>query len=383
MNPKTLATDLVGSPLGQDISPEDAETMENLVNGLTELVNAYAQLDPKQMQEDLDPILGKFRDGATYEKGGKEGDFQLYTMHVPGENVRVLVADVCRYLYVDSSIGKAMSSLYAAAPAEALPEELAGKSYEEAIEQELIGEILNEMGDLPLDVVLKVGSGNLIRGLDVEAVVTEELKAQGIETLRFSYLEAEENVGSGAMTLKGTDEDGQPLEMNMQIGVKLLDGVYDVTLDMDADGTDSATGTPLKMKMTETVYLDKDGAFKVNFDVSMPEFALSEGGVGYTVTCEGTVKQEGDTITYDFPNLGIDVDVMGEKVALSFAAKSVSNPVESPYQAARASKNLLTMSEQELEAELQKYSDGINGLAGQLFGFLMGGAPATAFPPAA
>lgn len=382
LNPQTIAEDLQKSPLGQDMTAEDAKMMQDSVNAVADLLGAYAKMDPVAMEADLKPILDKVRSGAAYEKAGKEGAITLYTMKIPGENVKTLVAELIRYLYVDSPLGEAMESIFNIMPEY---ERMGYASWGEFLDGELLNDMLKEMPPIPLNVTVKVGSGKIIRGMDIAAELPPELVAAGLETFTASYQVDGDNVTTGSLNLTGTSE-GQPVSIVMDLRSGYLDGTFDTVMDMKMDlGADAYTGMPVRMNLTETVTMDRDGGFQVKAVMAMPEMVGPGQDVNCVVDVAGTITVDGDNVSYDFPTFGLSVDAAGEQIKLNFNASAKSGPVQTPYEMSRPSKDLFSMTEQELQAEMQKYVDGMNALVGKAFSIMMGagGTPELGPTPAA
>ena len=75
--------------------------------------------------------------------------------------------------------------------------------------------------------------------------------------------------------------------------------------------------------------------------------------------------------SYDFPTLSASVTAAGEKMGIVFSLKADSEPIDGPYEFSGAQTPLFGMTAEELDAELQKYNDGLNATLGKLLPLIM------------
>lgn len=362
INLQTLAEDLTTSPLTGGMSAEEAQATQEAIQGFQKLLDALMNLDYAQMEEDLKPILEGLRANATYEDLGDENGLKVYAMDIPGSNVKQFISDICQYIYVDSSIGQALEQLYnSTAPS---------VGYQDWIQQDILSVLQSdEMPELPLRVVAKVGSGNLIRAMDISLVISDEMAAQGLEVAAFSYTEDENHNVEGNFQLKATDpETGEVVDLSVPVTATYQDGLYQVTVSLNMPAVDG-----VEVSLMETLALGQDGTYRLTMEEAFQNTALQEN-MAYNISLDGTVTEDGDTVTYDFPTIQMDIDAMGDVISLAGSASATSTPVEAPYTISRPTVDLFSMSQEELAAELQKYTDGVNGLATRLMGIVMGGA---------
>ncbi len=368
VNLQTLAEDLTNSPLtAGSISPEEAQQAQDAIQALLQYMNALMNIQgaSAEMEEDIMAMLSALREGATYEDLGSEDGLKVYAMDIPGSNVKQFLSDLVEYIYVDSSVGQAMAGLYNAAGGMEL-------NYQDWLQQEMLSVLQSEeMPELPLHVVVKVGSGDLIRGMDI-SLDSPELAAQGLEELRFFYTEDENHNQEGAFYLKASDaESGTAVELNVPVTATYQDGVYQIAVSLSLPETEGVVAD-----MTETISMGQDGSYQLGFDytINVQDQAYPDANMDATVNfnMEGTVTEDGDAVTYDFPTIQMSVGSAGEVIGFSCSASATSTPVEGPYTISRPTLELLTASQEELNAELQKYMDGFENLVGPLMGSLMG-----------
>ena len=168
-------------------------------------------------------------------------------------------------------------------------------------------------------------------------------------------------------------QNGETMTLAMDVSDSYQDGVYDVDFTMDmnlenAPGSMGGDAAAINMAMDMTA--DQEGKFDMNFHMGIPMDALTSD-FAYDIGGSGAITTDGGKTTYDFPTLSASVTAAGEKMGIVFSLKADSEPIDGPYEFSGAQTPLFGMTAEELDAELQKYNDGLNATLGKLLPLIM------------
>ncbi|MEM1485742.1 hypothetical protein V6615_12860 [Oscillospiraceae bacterium PP1C4] len=361
VNPKTFAADAKASPVYAMMGLDDAQLdeVQKAIDTQINSVNSMAKIDVKKMQEDMKPIGLKAVANATFTKGAKENGLQLYTVTIPGADVKTALFDLVKYIYLDSQMADIYKSAFT-------PELLGGQSYEDFMNTEVIGALQTEMPDLDTVVTLKVNKTIKAANIQMTPVAAQDGAAAGSGSLVMDYIIADD--GSEKVTMNGSyTEEGTTANFMVDVADKYENGLYNTDIAFTVDGSADFT-----MAVTANVKMDKSGAYGLAIDTKIKDGATMDSVITYNM--DGTIKVDGDNIACDFPTITGSGEVDGKKYTLNLSAKADTAPVTTPYAITKEHKAVFSMSESELIAIAEEYSVGSQALTGQLFGMFMGGS---------
>lgn len=370
INPQTFAQDYKNSPLNDgDASDEELQEMQDLLLSELGMSGAFYGLDYKQMQADMYAIAGKALDNAAYEKGEKVDGLRQYVIKVPGKDVKTFFIELLNYIYVDSALGQMYSGMLATG--------LDGTdSFADMFTKELIEPLQAGMPEMDTTITIGVGAKNQIQTMHFEMTPpSEPIDGVTIESLTADFNIAES--GDETITAQAVlSQDGETMTIAMDVSDSYQNGVYDVdfTMNMDAEKAPGSMGDAaneaLAVNMVVGMTADKDGKFDMNIHLGVPTDVLT-GEFAYDIGGSGTITTDGGKTTYDFPTLSASVTAAGEKMGITFSLKADSEPLEGPYEFSGVHTSLFGMTTEELDAEAQKYTDGLNAMLGKLLPLIM------------
>ena len=367
INPQTFAQDYKNSPLYDGYSSdEERMEMQELLSSELGMSGAFYGLDYKKMQADMYAIAGKALENAAYEKGAKADGLQQYVIKVPGKDVKTFVIDLVNYIYVDSELGQMYSGMFTAG--------LDGAdSFADLFTKELIEPLQAGMPEMDTTITIGVGAKNQIQTMHFEVTPpAEPIDGVTIESLTADFNIAEN--GDESLTAQAVmSQNGETMTLAMDVSDSYQDGVYDVDFTMDmnlenAPGSMGGDAAAINMAMDMTA--DQEGKFDMNFHMGIPMDALTSD-FAYDIGGSGAITTDGGKTTYDFPTLSASVTAAGEKMGIVFSLKADSEPIDGPYEFSGAQTPLFGMTAEELDAELQKYNDGLNATLGKLLPLIM------------
>ncbi|MCI8649183.1 MAG: hypothetical protein HFG20_03620 [Anaerotruncus sp.] len=328
INPQTLPDDIRNHPTFSLIfSEEDLKEIEEAFASQSGLMGAAWQLDVKKMNDDMMAIIKKNMQNATYERAGKEGSNKLYTVTIPGADMKNCLRDLVQYIYVDSELGALYQDIM---PVEAGWNELV---------QNILSFIDKDVSDLPTVVNFAINKTvqsahmEITPNSDERLTVDYTIKGQGDEEVVFSLI---------------SNDAEYPAQLDFSIKDSYTDGKY--TIDF---GVDFAADEGESFTFVESLSMDKNNAYLLDMGITLTEPIVS-GEFHFTV--DGTITQDGEKIVSNFPKIlasaKFDTD---EFYQINFSLDTTSEPIASPYTISKEHTNLFSMSEADLAAEVEKY----------------------------
>ena len=291
-------------------------------------------------------------------------------MTIPGADVKKTLIDLLNYIYVDSEIAEVYNSLYGA-----MPDLFEGKNFSELMQEQIIAPVEAGLPETDMTVTLKVGKGSLIQAAHIELAVpeTSEDAEFAIEGLSADYALADDHSESVTINMEAVS-GGEPFDVKLEVADAYKDGNYDVDVTCDISSDMS------RMSILYDIFADQSGAFNLDFTMAIPD-ALGAGmDISYNFGGNGSITIDGDQTVYDYPDLHLNLNVLGQEISAGFAAKATTTPISTPYTLSKETTPLFSLGETELAAELQKYTDGFMMLQNTLLQNLLGGSVSAAIP---
>lgn len=356
INPSTFAQDFKNSVFySEDMDDEMLEDLQSAISAQISSLSAYNNLDATAMQKEIYAILDTVLLNAVYEKPVKEDAVKVYNIQLDGEQVKTTLVNMLQYIYVDSAIGK----IYTGEMQKML--------------QESIIDPVKSLPALPAKLVIKVDNKSMISQLTftLEPIKTETLE---LGAITMDYLMGNQLTNQKMSMNFSYTTNGMTQAMDMNVLSDYIDGASKTKMDMTMN-IDDGSGIAMDTKMNMDMMMDKAGACDVTMSMDMGMPSEPSMNTNFTVAVKGTVTGDGTSLTCDFPTLSIKAGYAGtDMFTLGCKLNSQTSALAQPLQPVADAKPLLSMTEEELTTEMDKYSTGMNTVMEALFGVLMSGA---------
>lgn len=385
--PSTLKADFIASPMYTDMvktyeeySPEYKEMFVESMNTQLDMYQALlvGQIESlktasntmqlsKTMQDEMVARIDTVYEGAVYSKLPKEGALKVYQVELQGAQVRQMIIDLAKYIYLDSEIMNSYNNMFT-------PEMLGGMSYKDILQRDIIDPLEKNLPELPTTLTLKVDSKKIVRSMLINVKMPETPIGMDFTMTKltgdFSFTEdqtVEFNFDAEAVTL----------DTNETLGIKT-----NMKETYSNDVSDTSVGFTMQMGEGESMSMDmlmsanKEGKLNVTASMGVDNIYMP---MVVKLAMDGGVKKDGDKTIWEYPSIiGSleETDESGTSKALgsvTFAYRSEGTPLTGAFAPARPTNEIFKMSAEALEAEMVKYETKLGEIM-QQFQSLMGGA---------
>lgn len=357
VNPNTFAEDYKNSPFYlPGINDQTLQELQDTFTMQLASLTSMGGIDVQAMQDEMYAIMdGVFVD-ATYDKPLNQGGAKVYPVHLDDRQVSQTIVALLRYIYIDSDLGKMYS-----------------ENMREILERDIIAPfeaIPAEGSTFTMNVT--VGKNGLISQVDIFEDVAGGAE-NGENAFQITYRISEDFtvISMDVNLTKMEMNDNNSGTVNMNVTADYTDG--NCKADMTAAFDLVAESIPVKFDMTFDMNLDKEGNVDMGMGMNMyerPEAGIPAAKMDFALKGTYTVDENG-VAAWDFPTLkfGMDMAELGGYNAMNFNLSGESKPLEEPVQPDTDTTPLLTMTPEELTAEMQKYQEGLSSLMEETFGF--------------
>ena len=351
--PSSLAEDYKNSIFYNPyvVSDGDIELIQNA------LVNAFenrtlTSADIKIIESDIITILAKSAANAQYGQNSQTG---LYTVTIPGSDVKSAVTELCRYIYADSKLADIIRS----SVNHASMKELGFASYDEAVNA-MLTQLDAELPELAAVIELDIAK-NSVRKAAVTltpAESTAEVHFSDIVTeLAFSPSSCFAHV---SMTVT---DNGKQATVFSTAQSSLENGVYSASFIIDVLADDVSVSVPCSLSLSNQGDLD----YQLSIDMSAGETQFIS-----SVFADGTAVAENGVLRYDIPVCTADFTSDGQTYHAEFSLSGSSGPVTVLPSSPVEHTAVFSMSGDDVEMLSHDIKSGLSSLIGKLNAILMG-----------
>lgn len=362
VNPQTLEQDLQQNSdrlAAYGISMEELSGLVDLIQSEKDLMGVYS-MDYQAFLKGLMDAYNKAVPDAVYETGEKEGSAQNYIITIPGDQMKAAILSVLNYVYIDSEFGQSYQKFFQSMSELSNGE---GQDWASMVQEEILAPIEQELPNLPTTVTLSVEDG-LIRKMHLVSVPEGEA-ANFKEAVLDTTINAD-GTSSFNLNVQGQDSEAQQVAMAITAVDSYTDGQYTLDMSMDVNYQGEV------MTILYNVGMGQDGSMSMDLGMNMTMAEMEPVEIGFSV--DGTVQSEGEKVQVDLSNITLDLSEPSTgSASLGFTGKVDMEPITTPYTNSRETKNVFSMSDQELQEEMTKYQTGAENLSYQIIMMLMGG----------
>lgn len=366
VNMQTLAQDIEASPVFKDaISAEDLTLLQDSISsyfsglGALDSQSFTAEMEAK-MKELTDSLLAN----ATFEGGDKVDDLRVYTVTIPGEDVRAFINELCRYLYIDSEFAKVYES--------AISPMLLNMEvpYEQFMEENILSQVDRMIPEMATVLTLGVGKGDIIKNFALTATALEDVTGT-VDAPVFQEISMDGVMDGLNETVNMSMElsaDEEAFVVDVSAATSYADKAY--TMDMDMGVTVGGT------QVTYTLGMTADGAKETDNTQFTAFMGIKDNESNMDMTldlgCTGTVSVSEEKTVVDLNDINADITVDQETISLNMGVKTESAALEAPLAFQGEHKELLKMTQEELAEVETEYYDGFMELVNRVLPFVLG-----------
>lgn len=349
IDPNTFAEDVKNNPYYSYMDDNMIRAWQDQIMQQADKISVMSNFDVEKFQREAYEIMWGALDGAVYQEPVKNGNQKVYTVQLDGAQVKKTVAALARYVYVDSDLAKFYQG-------EAM----------DMLREMVIDPMEENLPSMPITMVMTVGKRGLITQVDFN-MDTSGIPMGTDETLdeiSLSYaLPDGVMVHNMRMVVAGASK-GVPMNITM-------DATADYTgYNCKVDVALAANMEPMYMGMVMNMDAEKAGPVDMGMTFELND-GYSEGKMEAKIA--GTVTKEKNVLKWDFPTIKMSLSsdsfayIKGE-VGFGLTASGQVTKLKRSVQPVNEPTPLLSLSEEELNAEMEKYYAGMQELFGQIYG---------------
>ena len=346
IRPEGFAEAYPASPLGQ-LYPADEQQLALIQEQLDACTAQLRMADP-QMAETLESGLREIGTRLAGEAAFSKPEKDRYHIEAPGEAVRQALTDALRLC---------VSACYS----DEMLDSMAGT--EGASLREQLEELYESIPPLALSADLTVSNRIVTAVAATLSAPPEETSGDAaLEALSLNYSRGENGSHTFAFSSSGGEADGFTLRADYA-GAEAEDRYQErLTLTAGLQDDDEL------FRLTWDYSTGKDGTLRHEGSFAVPGDQISVG-----FTADGALTRDGETVSVDLPGTRIAVSApsLPQEAAVLLDIGFSFHPLGEALTPPEAS-DLLSMSEEKLNALYQEAEGNLNGLAGRFYSLMLG-----------
>jgi len=348
VNPAAVAVDYKNSVFSKTDPIDDAQLdlLQQNINSAFEYNDIFTDDLTEKLNADLTAkMLSAFKNAQySYNEQNK-----LYTVTVPGADMKAAIIDIYRYVYLDSDIAVIIERLLA--PTLALAGE---ESYTDAT-QRLIGEIESSCPELPTTIELDI-QNKVIK----TAYIVLRTEDNAVTEIQFDFTENGTTVKTDITIPAGDDI----LTSSTVASATFKDGVYSIIVNADTQGAGSKATMPFELSIADS------GAFECKFDMDMAANDSMAVSLGFTAS--GTVSENDGIFSISLPEAIFTFGSNGKSYALNIGYDSITEPLSEVPAAPAEHIPVFSMSENDIDLLSDDIEVGMRSVIGKLYTAFLG-----------
>lgn len=361
INPRQLAEDYrnaspyLKKEMGiTDAEIDDAQFAIDIVLNVLEIANDMDE--NSKLVKDLTGIAEKNMKNTTYEKGEKVKGANTYIIHIPSQDIRAMAHEMVSYIFLEAKESEKFKTVIEARDDV--------DDYETYVKEEILDKLDEDFGYFDVEIDLQIQK-NIIHEADINVYYISEEDMDDPE----DYTYGKSDLIMQAVYSRSEDGSEETMEITMvdeyvgnstnTMSRTLSEDVLEIVTTTEASGT------------TQTISYEFDKEGNCTMDMKMD---INDGYSNQTatMTAEGTIVKEGEGVTISFPDMSFDMAASGTALAMKWSFDATIEPIDSPYLIPKEHTNVLTMSQSEIEAEIEKYDEWAASLQMILMQALLG-----------
>ncbi|MBC8536502.1 hypothetical protein [Feifania hominis] len=356
VNPKTMYDDVEGSVFSQlfGITADDLRGMFGELDGSADPAEMDIESMEKMGEEFAEIFKGALAE-AKITKGDTTAGLTAYTLTFTSETIKKYTTESVKYLFLDSPLAAVYRTTFAAQAAQS------GMSYDQFIQQELLGALEEENFNIQGELTLGIDKEKIIR--EMVMVLTPKLAAKeggSFDEFRLTGVnEQDETTFTASFTMH--DDYNETLEMALTFSEIAADDTYNIYMCFDVAAYEIAG------EFSFDFVLGADGTISTELAVTADE-GYGENGFVLSSDAVCALKTGGRTLAFD--RLDLDILDEGEKINIHLDGTFDTNEYTSSQLQNRPTSDLFDMTEKDFVDVVTEMEDGANELQQVFYGVL-------------